>query len=333
MRAITKAAGGREDAATSVAKNAPASPIKTQCAAGTPAKPPASSGAANVGVGHKDADEREQEQTRKEVVSRVEAMLKTIREKVDTSESNLVCIPRETFEALQEEIAKENAVFCLPPLYDLPGYPGVRGNFDGLWHIWLAQRAHELQLASALKDAEAGAESGPGIVCSKELQNGAGSAAVTLQTPHTATPAMACGSAPSAFRVCLRNSESGSARLITEASRGHPSQSGCPAVGYDVVGMRNREETRAEQALDDGTGLRAPSIAGGPVKGLEAGALDSAPVTSDDTHLLLPHGLELKNAEAERSLRDRAMLGPEPHRAFDIFWERMKDNEIAGWHY
>ncbi|PHJ23778.1 serine-rich adhesin platelets domain-containing [Cystoisospora suis] len=335
MQAAATAAARRRDAASMATGNVPASPVKPGCASPKATELPASSRAADVAGLNKGIDEMEQAQTRKEVLSRVEAMLKNISEKTETSESNLVCIPRETYESLLQEIAKENAVFCLPPLYDLPGYPGVRGNFDGLWHIWLTQRAHELRMASAPNDAEAGLEPGPKIKDSSEAQNDAERPAVAPpQTPHTTARAVcASGLGPSAYHVCLRNPKPSSARRSTGPRSEQEGQSGYAALDYDVVGMTNPEPAGNDQVSCDNGGLAARPITGGSVAGLEGPALDTGPITTGNTRTVQPSVRERKITGVDRSLRDLAMFGSEPHRSFDVFWERMKDNGLSGWHY
>ncbi|CBZ55072.1 conserved hypothetical protein [Neospora caninum Liverpool] len=257
------------------------------------------------------------------------------KEKVPT-----VKVPLTLLESLREEITG-NEGMPFTQLYEVPGYPGVKGNFDGLWRIWLQQRDRDHQVGAWLTDSAPervgkGYNLPPSGLWQQEMFNPSFSrstspnypASVGLQpeapmTDHLGVPT---------YHVSLRNQAS-----IGVPRGGYPpSGSGYEnsALSYDVVrvpdanlfegvgGAQQQEMFGRERVMTTYPGLSNP---------MNETSESHLPATIDPGRNPLAR-VYYGQAANQCDVDNRAIQGPFPgselNRSFDIFWERMQANDM-----
>ncbi|PFH34095.1 hypothetical protein BESB_072470 [Besnoitia besnoiti] len=304
----------------------------------------------------KYSDEKNLKQTREEVKAKVCSTVKSAEEKVEEQKDkdDYVRVPIQVLHQLREEISSAEASAC-PQLYEIPGYPGVKGNFEGLWHIWMAQRQRDLQheatmIDSVLEKSDTSYTlpraalpqldiSGSSVACA---------AAPALWEPLPTEDLMthryeACPGAPpgvgvedpmahmhgpSAYRVTLMKNDA----AARGAAACYPGASGYgnPQLAYDVVRIPDTEcfdeinEQRRNSLLESGSGMTAYPVLAVPLSEVSKDKLGKTGVTQDNTFVLFPYGEDATQCGFQK----RAFYADEMHRSFDTFWDQMKANDV-----
>lgn len=281
-----------------------------------------------------------QQSTRDEVNARVLSKLQMICNEAEKEKVPTVKVPLTLLESLREEITG-NEGMPFTQLYEVPGYPGVKGNFDGLWRIWLQQRDRDHQVGAWLTDSAPervgkGYNLPPSGLWQQEMFNPSFSrstspnypASVGLQpeapmTDHLGVPT---------YHVSLRNQAS-----IGVPRGGYPpSGSGYEnsALSYDVVrvpdanlfegvgGAQQQEMFGRERVMTTYPGLSNP---------MNETSESHLPATIDPGRNPLAR-VYYGQAANQCDVDNRAIQGPFPgselNRSFDIFWERMQANDM-----
>ncbi|KYK69974.1 hypothetical protein TGPRC2_310970 [Toxoplasma gondii TgCatPRC2] len=267
-----------------------------------------------------------QNSTRDEIRERVSSKLQALSKAAERAHVRIAEGPHSLHDWRGETGSNGGGRFT--QLHEIPGYSGVRGNFDGLWRIWLEQKEQDRKAAAWLTDSAAEGEADsyglpPPVFSQQEML----SPSFGRSDPpyHPALPGlqsevpMTDYHGVPTYHVSLRTNTTvcGTGERYPPGGSGYDSS----ALSYDVVRVPDSNQ------FDVAGGVTYPNL-GNPMDELSANHLQ-ATVHARSNPLSFPH---YGQAAKQCDVNNYAMQGPfhvsEVNRPFEMFWERMKANDM-----